>query len=71
MSSYICDPIVCVDPDAPHSGMGNGSGHCWHMSLFRRLHGLYGLSRASACLDRLDERQEADIAAWNRLGEKR
>lgn len=67
-STYICDDYAaecCPDRPlaaggAPH-GNGWGERHCYHESTRRRLEWQYGENRVNA----------ADVAAWNRLGQRR
>lgn len=66
-STYICDPIACTQVHKDFMG-GNGSGVCWHESLWRRLSWQYGENRANTIVLGLDGRTEADQAAWNTLG---
>lgn len=65
-STYQCDPCACtLSPPTPFN---NGSGICWHESLWRRLSWQYGESEANSIVLGLDGATERDKAAWEGLG---
>lgn len=67
-STYICDPSVCSQNPNADGNIRNGSGHCWHESLWRRLTWQYGEGHANTIVLGLDRKTESDRTAWNGLG---
>lgn len=58
--TYLCDPRHASCPDRDRSLISDPASQCWHESLARRLDQQGGPSANAA----------ADLAAWNRLGQR-
>lgn len=75
VGSYICDGgspgCPCENAEAPPGGhIALEERHCWHESARRRLTHQYGEARANRISLGIDAKTNADVAAWNRLGQR-